>query len=169
MVINYQTEGINMNLDKIYRKIFKSTKVYESYFASKNIDIKSKKLVVFGTGNFSRIISCTIPYKIEYYLDNNKEKWGSTFFGKSVKNPETLKDENKEEIFVLVASDFFFEISQQLEEEYKLSDQEHFDWAREIFEEVEDYYYLTKLLMLAVLFGLPAFLFLRCLKRKIIG
>lgn len=139
-------------LKKLYNKLFSANKAYKNHFESKGIEVKNKKIVIFGTGNFSEVISSTLPYNVDYYLDNNSKQWGKEFFGKPIKNPEVLKDENKDNILVLVASDFFYAISMQLESDYSLKENLHFAWTKDLYDELEDYYFLTVLFFFSVLF-----------------
>lgn len=80
--------------------------------------LRNKKIILFGTGRVSEIVSYFFPSKIEYYVDNNCEKWGQELNGKPINNPEILKDENKDEVIVLIASTFYKEISIQLDDMY---------------------------------------------------
>lgn len=85
------------------------------FLVKDNIDLGSKRLILFGTGKMSRIISMLISPKPAYYVDNNELKWGKSFCRRIIHNPETLKNESKDELVVLVASQFYGEICSQME------------------------------------------------------
>lgn len=80
-------------------------------FVNKNI---SKRIILFGTGTASRIISKYLCEKIVYYVDNDMTKIGQFFLEKPVHSPDCLKEENKDDIIVIVASMYYQEISKQL-------------------------------------------------------
>lgn len=77
--------------------------------------LKDKKIIVFGTGrkseDFLNKFSCEY---VSYFIDNNKNKQGNKFMGKMVFHPNKLKKEKKDKIFIVVASMFYDEISNQL-------------------------------------------------------
>lgn len=50
--------------------------------------IKDKKIIIFGTGNLAEMISKYLPFNIEFYVDNNKNKWGQYFHERLIKNPD---------------------------------------------------------------------------------
>ncbi|TCT14030.1 putative O-methyltransferase YrrM [Natranaerovirga pectinivora] len=74
-----------------------------------------KKLVIFGTGRASDILSQYFNDNISYYLDNDIEKRGKYFKEKKIYTPEILTNENKENMTIIIASMYYDEISTQLE------------------------------------------------------
>lgn len=74
----------------------------------------TKKIILFGTGTASRIISECFSEKIVYYIDNDPSKIGKNFLGKSIQSPDFLKKENKDDTIIIVASMYYQEISKQL-------------------------------------------------------
>lgn len=70
---------------------------------------------MFGTGKAAITILKKLMIPIEYYVDNDSNKWENCFFGRKVLNPNTLKNEEKGNFIILVASMFYDEISIQLE------------------------------------------------------
>jgi hypothetical protein len=75
-----------------------------------------KRLIVFGTGELARTVTeWAQPFGIDYYVDNNQEKWGTTFLARDVKSPESLRVEARGAILILIASSYAAEISAQLE------------------------------------------------------
>ncbi|BCN32544.1 radical SAM/SPASM domain-containing protein [Anaeromicropila herbilytica] len=76
--------------------------------------IKTKKVVVFGTG-FSAIKICkTFHIEPAYYIDNNKTRWGTEMDGIKIDSPNVLKEENTQEIAVVIGSLKYKEMYDQL-------------------------------------------------------
>jgi hypothetical protein len=73
-----------------------------------------KRIVIFGTGNAARRISACLPGKIDYYVDNNRDKWGLVFNGAMICNPEKLLSEPAQDLMIIVASMYDEEIIRQL-------------------------------------------------------
>jgi hypothetical protein len=84
--------------------------VYNKNFIA---ELRNKTVIVFGTGELSDKIS-KLDIEVEYYVDNNKGKWGFTFNHKAIKSPDTLRYRNKESTVVIVASMYYNEIAPQL-------------------------------------------------------
>lgn len=75
-----------------------------------------KELVVFGAGSGGRNLLINLLYQeveVAYLCDNNKEKWGTSLLGLTIKDPEELKKE-KEKVNVIIASIWRREIYNQL-------------------------------------------------------
>lgn len=89
----------------------------------------NKKIIIFGTGSVgedtSKILS-SLNLPIEYFVDNNGQRWSTTLHSISIKNPKVLLEENKSEFIVLVASSFYSVIRDQLIE-MGFIEGEHFD------------------------------------------
>jgi hypothetical protein len=81
-------------------------------------ELRRKDLFVFGTGSVSeRVVHKFARNGIDIYafLDNDPNRWGNEFFGKQIMPPqEVLKHKNNRHI--IVASSFYPEIRQQLNE-----------------------------------------------------
>lgn len=75
--------------------------------------LSDKKVIIFGTGKFSDHYK-NIHSSIAYYIDNNETKWGTVHNGRMVNSPETLLEENKEAVSIIVASMYYDEIKRQL-------------------------------------------------------
>ncbi|MBO0523270.1 hypothetical protein EXQ30_07650 [Clostridium botulinum] len=75
--------------------------------------IKDKKIVVFGAGNNGRELLDILPYKVSYFIDNDREKWNKKLNNISIKNPEILKNE-KENVSVLVVGYLYDDMISQL-------------------------------------------------------
>ncbi|MEK4653522.1 hypothetical protein [Niallia sp. FSL W8-0954] len=76
--------------------------------------INGKKVIIFSSSNGGQSVAEKIKNNFAYYIDNNKKKQGEIINGKEVKSPECLKDENYNNIIILIASIYKKEISIQL-------------------------------------------------------
>ncbi len=77
-------------------------------------EFQKKKVIVFGTGSYSKSLCNQLPFDIAYFVDNNPDKWGSIFEGLPVNNPQILLEENRENVGIVIASQYYIEISEQL-------------------------------------------------------
>jgi glycosyltransferase involved in cell wall biosynthesis len=77
--------------------------------------IKGRKIVFFGTGSASKNLTKFFPLSIGYYIDNNPDKWDEELNGIKICNPVRLLKENKNELAIIVASQYYTEISAQLQ------------------------------------------------------
>lgn len=73
-----------------------------------------KKIIYFGTGSSSERLYELLP-RPTYFIDNDKTKWGKSFKTLPIYSPEKLVKENRDEIVIIVASQFFDEIANQLD------------------------------------------------------
>ncbi len=90
--------------------------------------VGNKKLIIFGTGKSGEKLTDILGVQnISYYIDNNKEKQGSFFLGKSVFSPDKLLEEGTDKVFVLIASMYHKEIGDQLRE-MGLIEKKNFDY-----------------------------------------
>ncbi|MDF2531606.1 MAG: hypothetical protein K0Q65_1187 [Clostridia bacterium] len=78
--------------------------------------IQDKKIILFGTGYVSKIITPHIPFDISYYIDNDSEKWNTTFMGAIIHGPDILKKESKEQVAIFIASSYYEQVAVQLHE-----------------------------------------------------
>ncbi|UJF33215.1 alkaline phosphatase family protein [Paenibacillus hexagrammi] len=46
-------------------------------------DFHGKKVIAFGTGLYAQEQLNQFPYPIDYFVDNNAQRWGETFFGET--------------------------------------------------------------------------------------
>lgn len=76
--------------------------------------IRQKRTIVFGTGFSAVKINSIYHIDAEYYIDNNEKKNGTIFEGKKIWLPDRLKEENKDEICVVIASLRYQEMKKQL-------------------------------------------------------
>lgn len=77
--------------------------------------IKDKRIVIFGAGNNGRVLLDLLPYKVSYFIDNDKEKWDKKLNDIPIKNPKILKNE-KENVSVLVVGYLYDDMIKQLSE-----------------------------------------------------
>ena len=77
---------------------------------------KTRNIVIFGTGELAtKVLDNLKDFKISYFVDNNSSKWGSSFLGLDVKNPDVLMSELRGSVIILIASSFANEIQEQLQ------------------------------------------------------
>lgn len=83
-------------------------------------ETENKKIIIFGTSVQMQdaIINFLRPRglysRIEYAVDNDFHKWYTNWGGIKIKEPITLKNENSEDVVVLICSQYPFRIEQQL-------------------------------------------------------
>ncbi|MBM7866696.1 TIGR04372 family glycosyltransferase [Heliobacterium gestii] len=56
----------------------------------------------------------TFPLHIDFFLDNDAKKWGTVIAGRTIVSPSDLSASGREKPFVVIASSYFTEISEQL-------------------------------------------------------
>ena len=71
----------------------------------------TERLVIFGAGNNARLLYEKYQLVPKVYIDNNKERWGSAFYGKTVVGCEKEYLEDK---LILVSANAFASIYEQL-------------------------------------------------------
>jgi len=77
----------------------------------------NRKVVIFGTGQFALnvIKMCEIlQISILFCVDNNKLRWGEEINDIPVKPPMSLLDTYSEDVIILIASMYYYEIANQL-------------------------------------------------------
>lgn len=111
---------INQHLNQPSVKRPLSSEDYQRQLATGTFDfLKStvnKRIVLFGTGSTSETLVNKFPLPVAYCVDNNPQKNGTWFKGLPVKSPENLLNEEKDELLIIIASQFYKEISAQLNE-----------------------------------------------------
>ncbi|WP_019153830.1 6-hydroxymethylpterin diphosphokinase MptE-like protein [Robertmurraya massiliosenegalensis] len=79
------------------------------------LNLKDKTIFVFGTGEAAgQFVNLNKEIKVDFYLDNDKTKWGSEFMGSPVKSPAYLESFSKGEVYIFISSMYFPEIRKQL-------------------------------------------------------
>jgi MoaA/NifB/PqqE/SkfB family radical SAM enzyme len=77
--------------------------------------LEGRKVILFGTGSAGRRIARNFPLEIAYFVDNSPKTWGGRCMEKPVENPEKLRLENPGGVAIIVASQYYAEISKQLQ------------------------------------------------------
>lgn len=77
--------------------------------------IANKKAIVFGSGSYALEIFPALKSTIYAVVDNDSNKWGSLFQGIEINPPEFIESLDKADIYILVASSYYQEISSQLQ------------------------------------------------------
>lgn len=90
------------------------TIIFEQGYANMMKQLQGKKIVFFGTGSGSKKIQDRLPLQAAYFVDNNQQKWGQMIDDKKIYAPEQLLREDKHQMAVIVASQYFDEIAKQL-------------------------------------------------------
>lgn len=120
--------GIPKNREELFKKIdsltfkemdnlfIKSPKEEILQYAVKSI--QTKPIVIFGTGSgglkvFDKIKKNGIK-ELKYFVDNDEKKEGTIFCGKKIYKPERLLLDKNDDIFIVIASSYYEEISEQL-------------------------------------------------------
>lgn len=75
---------------------------------------KSKTTVGFGAGVTAEKTLHIVQDAFDYYVDNDKDLWGTTFEGKPVYPPEKLLEEDRDNLFIVICTTFFEEMVEQL-------------------------------------------------------
>ncbi|MCZ0702108.1 acetyltransferase-like isoleucine patch superfamily enzyme [Natronobacillus azotifigens] len=105
------------------------TKILTHNISERYGQLVNKKLVVFGTGQCSKQLVPILGQfglSIQYYLDNNQQRWDKKLFDKKINRPDYILTENKDDIFILIASSYYTEITEQLINIYQLEEHTHF-------------------------------------------
>lgn len=99
----------------VHAEPFKPSKILMDVNQDKMISlIKGKKIVFFGTGSTSQRIFEEFPLKVEYFVDNDSKRWGNVLQGLTIRNPLELLHEDKENLAIVIVSQYVNEISIQL-------------------------------------------------------
>ncbi|MFD2671973.1 class I SAM-dependent methyltransferase [Marinicrinis sediminis] len=79
--------------------------------------LNNKRVIFFGTGELAKKLyhlHISFGLTVAYFVDNNRTLWGTSLNDCPILSPDQLGKENKEDIFILVCSSYFDEISKQL-------------------------------------------------------
>ena len=106
-------ETVNSNRQRINY----SDAEYQRLFVNIFDDIGSEKIILFGSGNFTKrfIAMYRKEYPIYIVIDNNNEKWGRTIDGIEIKSPEILKNISENEYRIIVCIKKFHSVVKQLD------------------------------------------------------
>lgn len=101
-------------------KINYSAKDYQRIFIDifKELDTASKKLVLFGSGQFTKnfIAQFGNNYEIYSIIDNNSDKWGTQIEGIPVNPPDFLKSIPDKELHLIICIKKYYGVVKQLEQ-----------------------------------------------------
>jgi hypothetical protein len=75
---------------------------------------ENMKIVFFGTGSASKKLFERFPYHVDYFIDNNHQKWGEKFEEKMVYSPQKILEEDINNLIIILASQYTVDISRQL-------------------------------------------------------
>ncbi|MBU2703218.1 FkbM family methyltransferase [Sporomusaceae bacterium BoRhaA] len=114
-MINYKSELI---------QFLKNSNSTEKSYAQKIISKlkESKYICIFGAGQMGRSLAClfrelNIDIKVDFFCDNDKEKWGQVVCNEiTCISPTTLKS-YKESVAIIIATKYYEEIVEQLKKE----------------------------------------------------
>lgn len=101
---------------------------YRTLFFDIFHDADTKKLIIFGSGNYAREFMnlYRVRYPVYAILDNNEKAWGKEIHGVAVQSPALLKKMQPEEYKVLICIKNFLPVMNQLEtmgvEDYSIFD-----------------------------------------------
>jgi MoaA/NifB/PqqE/SkfB family radical SAM enzyme len=76
---------------------------------------QDKLVVLWGAGSGGVRVYDRLPFNVGYCVDGNSDLWGKEFKGVPVRKPESLLQESKDNLAVIVASVHYAEIANQLE------------------------------------------------------
>lgn len=78
-----------------------------------------KKIVIFGSGKGGKLTYFALKqlgYNSSRVVDNDPKKWGTFIGNHSIESPEKVLLNKNENMIILIASDYYIEISKQLDE-----------------------------------------------------
>lgn len=79
---------------------------------------KTKKLIGFGAGILGSKTQRYLDGKLAYFLDNEEKKWGSLWEGIPVRDFSALDEEDHSSVAIIICSEHFEMIAQQLRSIY---------------------------------------------------
>jgi len=81
--------------------------------------LKTRKIVLFGIGHVGKQLLdrlMQLKAKVSYIVDNDPGKWNTFYLDIPIYVPDRLRDEDKQSVFVFIASMYYEEIGKQLEQ-----------------------------------------------------
>lgn len=128
----YQKKDELEKYELVYQKDFW---IADDFFERLDLKIESlskgRRIFVWGTGVQAKILNDENVVKSDVvgYIDNDIKKNDSILFGKKVISPDRISEHMWKDIFIVVATDAFFDIRIQLEEK-GLLDGIDFIWSK---------------------------------------
>lgn len=75
--------------------------------------MEDNKIVIFGAGNNGQVLLELLPYKVDYFIDNDENKVGKFIENILVRNPDYLKEET-DNVCVLITGFLYADMLKQL-------------------------------------------------------
>jgi hypothetical protein len=76
----------------------------------------TKRFILFGAGLAGQRILKNLAFPIEYFVDNDPQRWDRQLLGKRIYRPNVLLDEDRESIVIIISSMYGRQIAAQLKE-----------------------------------------------------
>lgn len=114
-------ERYQRNLATIHtnrQRINYSASEYQRIFVDIFQNAEKKKIILFGSGNFTKRFLAQFKSQYEIYaiIDNNESKWGGMLEGIKIMQPQIIDELPKEEIRVIICIKNYIAIVQQLKQ-----------------------------------------------------
>lgn len=114
-------ERYQRNLATIHtnrQRINYSASEYQRIFVDIFQNAEKKKIILFGSGNFTKRFLAQFKSQYEIYaiIDNNESKWGGMLEGIKIMPPQIIDELPKEEIRVIICIKNYIAIVQQLKQ-----------------------------------------------------
>lgn len=112
----YQRSLANIHTNR--QRINYSASEYQRIFVDIFQNADKKKIILFGSGNFTKRFLAQFKSQYEIYaiIDNNESKWGGMLEGIKIMPPQIINELPKEEIRVIICIKNYIAIVQQLKQ-----------------------------------------------------
>ena len=114
-------ERFQRNMEVIHtnrQRINYSASEYQRIFVDIFRNAEKKKIILFGSGNFTKHFLARFKNQYEVYaiVDNNQSKWGSRLNGIEISSPKIIEDIPNEERRIIICIKNYIAIVQQLKQ-----------------------------------------------------
>jgi cytidyltransferase-like protein len=114
-------EKFQRNMETIHtnrQRINYSAPEYQKIFVDIFRDAEKKKIILFGSGNFTKRFLAQFQKQYEIYaiVDNNQSKWGSRLEGIEILSPKIIEEIPKEERRIIICIKNYVAIVHQLQQ-----------------------------------------------------